>query len=39
MKKLTTEQWIEKCKEVHGDDYDYSESEYINAKTKVKAIT
>lgn len=23
------------CREIHGDDYDYSKIEYINAKTKV----
>ncbi len=36
MRKLTKEQWIEKCREIHGDKYDYTESEYINAKTKTK---
>ena len=34
-KKLTTEEFIEKAKEVHGDKYDYSKVEYINNKTKV----
>lgn len=36
MKKLTKEEWVKKCKTVHGDAYDYSESEYVNAKTKTK---
>ena len=35
-KKLTTEQFIEKAKQIHGNKYDYSLVEYINAKTKVK---
>ena len=37
-KKLTTEQFIEKAKKIHGDKYDYSKVEYIDAKTKVKII-
>jgi len=38
MKRLTTEQFIEKAKAVHGDKYDYSLVDYKNAKTKVKII-
>jgi hypothetical protein len=38
MKRLTTEQFIEKAKAVHGDKYDYSLVDYRNAKTKVKII-
>lgn len=38
MKKLTTEQFIKRAKEVHEDKYDYSLVEYVNAKTKVKII-
>lgn len=34
-KKLTTEQFIEKARLVHGDKYDYSKVEYINSDTKV----
>jgi len=34
-KKLTTENFIEKAKKVHGDKYDYSKVKYINNKTKV----
>ena len=37
-KKLTTDEFIEKAKKVHGDKYDYSEVEYINTSTKVKII-
>jgi len=36
--KLSTEEFIEKAKEVHGDKYDYSKSEYINHMTKVCII-
>lgn len=28
--------WARKAVSVHGDTYDYSESKYINARTKVK---
>lgn len=34
----TTEQFIEKAKEIHSDKYDYSKVEYINSKTKVCII-
>ena len=37
-KKLTTEEFIKRAKEVHGDKYDYSKVEYINSKTKVCII-
>lgn len=35
VRKLTTEEFIEKAKTIHGDKYDYSDTIYINAKTKV----
>ncbi len=38
MKKLTTEQFIEKAREVHGNKYDYSKVEYVNNNTKVCII-
>lgn len=38
LKKLTTEEFIRRAKEVHGDKYDYSKVEYINNKTKVCII-
>jgi hypothetical protein len=37
-KRKTTEQFIEKSKEVHGDKYDYSKVDYVNNKTKVCII-
>jgi hypothetical protein len=37
-KKITTEEFIHKAKEVHGDKYDYSKVNYVNAKTKVCII-
>lgn len=36
MRKLTQEDFITRLKEIHGDLYDYSEVNYINARTKVK---
>lgn len=38
MIKLTTEEWIEKAQKIHGNKYDYSRVQYINAKTKVTII-
>jgi hypothetical protein len=32
---LTTEQFIEKARKVHGDKYDYSKVKYIDSRTKV----
>ena len=37
-KKKTTKQFIEEAKLVHGNKYDYSKSEYVNATTKVIII-
>ena len=34
----TTEQFIKDSKEIHGDKYDYSLVDYVNAKFKVKII-
>ncbi len=36
VKRKTTEEFIQQAIAVHGDKYDYSKVEYINAKTKVK---
>jgi hypothetical protein len=36
--KGTTEAFIAKAKEVHGDNYDYRLVDYVNAYTKVKII-
>ena len=38
LEKITTEEFIEKAKAIHGDKYDYSKVEYVNAKTKVCII-
>ena len=37
-KKITLEEFIKKAKDIHGDKYDYSESEYINYRTNIKII-
>lgn len=34
-KKLTQQEFIKKCKTVHGDKYDYSQTIYTNALTKL----
>jgi hypothetical protein len=36
--KLSNVDFIEKCRLIHGNKYDYSLVEYINSKTKVKII-
>lgn len=33
--RMTTEQFIEKAKTVHGDKFDYSKVNYVNNRTKV----
>jgi len=38
MKKLTTEEFINKAKIIHGNTYNYSKSIYINNKIKIKII-
>ena len=38
MKKITTPEFIEKAKAKHGDKYDYSKVEYVDATTKVCII-
>lgn len=35
---MTTEEWIERAKQVHGDKYDYSQTVYVNQRTNVKII-
>lgn len=35
-KRLTTKQFIEKSKKVHGDKYTYELSNYVNNRTKIK---
>lgn len=36
--KLTTKQFIEKSLDIYGNNYDYSEVNYINSSTKVEII-
>jgi len=38
MKKLTNEEFIEKCKNIHNNKYDYSLVEYKNTRTFIKII-
>ena len=38
MEKTKNEIFIEKAKKVHGDKYDYSKVQYVNAYTKVCII-
>lgn len=38
MRKLTTEDFIAKAKEVHGELYDYSQTIYVDSRTKVGII-
>ena len=33
--KLTTEEWVERFKAVHGNTYSYDKTEFINPQTKV----
>ena len=35
---MTTEEFIKRAKEIHGDKYDYSETNFVNWRTKVKII-
>lgn len=38
MRKLTQKEFIDRCKKIHGDNFDYSKSVYINTRTKVTII-
>lgn len=35
-KRLTTEQFIDKSKKIHGNKYDYSDTIYVGTYCKVK---
>lgn len=35
---LTTEEWIQKAKEIHGDKYDYSKSVYTGSRNNITII-
>ena len=37
-KKVTTEEFIERARLIHGDKFDYSKTEYLNNSTKVCII-
>lgn len=37
-KRLTTKEFIKKSELIHGNLYNYSNSEYINAKNKIKIV-
>lgn len=36
--KITTEEFIQRARKVHGNKYDYSKSKYVNSKTKTTII-
>lgn len=36
--RMTTQEFIERAREVHGDCYDYSKVMYVNTKTKVCVV-
>lgn len=38
MRKLTQEQYIEKCRAIHGDTYDYSQTAYTLSTAKLTII-
>lgn len=38
VKKLTTDEFIKRVKEIHGDKYDYSKTEYKNSRSDVIII-
>jgi hypothetical protein len=38
VKKPSTDEFVEKAIKIHGNKYDYSKVDYINARTKVKII-
>ena len=37
-RKLTTEEFVKECSEVHGNKYDYSKVDYVNNRIKVLII-
>ena len=37
-RKLTTEEFIKRAREVHGDKYDYFKVKYVNSQTKIEII-
>ena len=37
-KKLTTEEFIQKAKQIHGNEYDYSKTQYMGGRINVCII-
>ena len=37
-KKITTEEFVERAKEVHGDKYDYSKANYTSIRGEVEIV-
>lgn len=37
-RNVTTDEFVEKAKKIHGNDYDYSKTNYINNSTKITII-
>lgn len=35
---MTTEEWILRARQIHGDKYDYSQTVYVNQRTSVKIM-
>lgn len=38
MKKISTDEWVSRAKQVHGDRYDYQSSVYVNASTRISVL-
>lgn len=38
MQRLTTEEFVEKAKLVHGDKFDYSQTAYVKSAIKVQIV-
>ena len=36
--RLTTQEFLDRSNDIHGDDYDYNLSKYVNSETKVSII-
>ena len=35
---MTTSEWVKRAKEIHGDKYDYSKTEYKGYSKKLKIV-
>lgn len=38
MRKLTQDEFVQKAKQIHGNKYDYSESVFVNTRTKIAIV-